>query len=118
MTELAGIDRAALDSLLDSVGGDLEFLAELVREFVRDGPRQFGALKQALSDGDSEALRRAAHTMKSNSATFGAMSLSAKFRELEHMGRDCALEGASAAIAQAQAGFEAVAQALTEVAGG
>ena len=42
-------------------------------------------IRRALSDGDCEAFRRAAHSLKSNSATFGAMTLSAQCRELIDM---------------------------------
>jgi two-component system sensor histidine kinase/response regulator len=117
MTPESGLlDRAALDTLLESVGGDVEFLAELAGEYLDDARRQFMAMRQALSNGDGEALRRAAHSLKSNSATFGATTLSTMCRELEYMGRDCALEGATERIAQAEVAFDAVMEALSAIA--
>ena len=79
MTEV--IDRAALDVLLETVGGDLEFLGELIGDFFDDSPQQLAAAGEALEADDAEALRRAAHSLKSNSANFGAMALSRAIRK-------------------------------------
>ena len=116
MTESNAIDLSALDALLESVGGDVEFLNELVGEYLDDSRRQFVAMHQALADEDAEVLRRAAHSLKSNSATFGAMTLSTMCRELEYLGRDGEIAGAAERIAQAEAEFERVQAALTAAA--
>ena len=112
MSESALIDQTALDALLDSVGGDAEFVRELVAEYLDDSPCQFAAMRQALADGDADALRRAAHSVKSNSATFGAINLSRMCRELEYTARDGVLTGAAERIAQAEAAFGHVGNAL------
>ena len=117
MSELETLDRAALDTLLDSIGGDPEFFAELLDEYLSDSPRQFAAMRQSFLDGDCDTLRRAAHSLKSNSATFGAMALSTMCRDLEYMGRDRTLEGAEARIAAAEAEFADVQEALRSAAG-
>ena len=112
------LDRAALDTLLESVGGDVEFLDELVDEYLDDSPHQFALMRQALSDGDCEAFRRAAHSLKSNSVTFGAMTLSTMCRELEYMGRDGEFAGASERIAEAEVEFSRVEGVLRNAAEG
>jgi HPt (histidine-containing phosphotransfer) domain-containing protein len=118
MSQSDVLDRRALDTLLGSVGGDREFLAELVDEYLDDSPRQFVTMRKALADGDCEALRRAAHSLKSNSATFGATKLSTMCRELEYKARDGELAGGSERISQAEAEFETVQIALKSVAEG
>ena len=45
---------------------------------------------RALAAGDAERFRRAAHSLKSNSNTFGALALGALARELELGGLDAA----------------------------
>ena len=67
------IDSAALDRLRGSVGD--EFVGELVATFLGDAPAQLAALRGAVERGDAEEARRAAHTLKSNGATFGAERL-------------------------------------------
>lgn len=84
MTELqSALDQKTLDELRDSVGGDAEFLAELVDEFVADAPRQIASLRTAASTGDAAVASRAAHTLKGTSRTFGAAALAGLCQEAE-----------------------------------
>lgn len=79
------IDRKTFENLKDNSGA--EFTAELIDTFLADGPRQLAALTSALAAGDAESFRRAAHSLKSNAATFGALELAALARELEDTAR-------------------------------
>ena len=78
-------------------------LPGLVERFYRDVDRLLADARQALEQGQVEDLRRASHSLKSTSATFGAMALSAVARELEYMARDGMLEGAAERIDRAEA---------------
>jgi HPt (histidine-containing phosphotransfer) domain-containing protein len=40
-------------------------------------------LRDSLAAGDADSFRRAAHSLKSNSLTFGALTLGAMARDLE-----------------------------------
>ena len=106
------IDRAVLDSLLESVGGDGEFLAELLDTYYVDTPQQFAAMHEALDTGNTEDFRRAAHSLKSNSANFGAMGLSATAKNLEEMGKTGRLEDAATHLEDAEAEYMEVKSAL------
>ena len=77
---------AALAQLQETVG-DREFVAELIGDFLAGLPAQLGALRAASADGDREQLRRVAHTLKSNAATFGAERLALACEELERVAR-------------------------------
>jgi len=79
------INRAIYAALEESVGG--EFITVMVDAFLEETTQLLDALKQSLSTGDTDAFRRAAHSMKSNAATFGAMQLSEQARELEAIAR-------------------------------
>ena len=107
------IDMNVLNNLLESVGGDREFLQELVETFFSDSPEQFSALKTALNTGDAEVFRRAAHSMKSNSASFGAMSLSDLFKQLEEIGKSGEIANGSDLLADAEAAYEQAVKELT-----
>jgi HPt (histidine-containing phosphotransfer) domain-containing protein len=109
------IDREALDVLLETVGGDQEFLDELIDSFLDDSPRQLAAMQQALSAGNAEDLRRAAHSLKSNSANFGAQTLSQMCRELEELGRNGALDSAAGRVAMILAEYQRVKNALEAI---
>ena len=115
MTEQSVIDPAAWAGLLESLGGDVDFVAELVGTYFDDSPRLLAAMQAALSAGNAEDLRRAAHSLKSNSASFGAMRLSKKCKELEDMGKAGALECAAEQIRCAVAEYEEARAALETI---
>ncbi|HEU5264727.1 MAG TPA: Hpt domain-containing protein [Gaiellaceae bacterium] len=77
------LDTGTLADLRESVGGDPVFFAELVDEFLADAPTQLATLREAVTSGDTEAARRAAHTLKGNSRTFGADGLASLCQEAE-----------------------------------
>ena len=112
MGEMDTIDHAVLAGVLDSVGGDREFLAELIETYLDDSPRLLEAMHVALGTGNADEFRRAAHSLKSNSASLGAMPLSRQARGLEEMGKAGTLEGAAAPLAEAEAEYARVKAAL------
>jgi HPt (histidine-containing phosphotransfer) domain-containing protein len=84
VTELRVVlDTDVLAELRDSVGGDPEFVAELIDEFVADAPIQIESLRLSATRGDADAARRAAHTLKANARTFGANELAPLCEEAE-----------------------------------
>lgn len=92
MTETGGrvpaVDRAGLEQLAESVGGDREFLRELVDTYGDDAPVQVEQMRQGLAGGDMALVHRAAHTLKSNSASLGATGLAELCLEIEEAARD------------------------------
>ena len=75
------IDGETFRGLQDAAGA--EFVDELVEAFLEDAPKMLTALHASLAGGDEDAFRRTAHSLKSNSLTFGAQGLAAIARELE-----------------------------------
>jgi HPt (histidine-containing phosphotransfer) domain-containing protein len=118
MTDAPVIDRAASDRLLESCGGDAEFLAEMLDTYFEDCPAQFAAMEAALATGDADGLRRAAHSLKSNSATFGALAFSAQAREIEMLAKQGDLQGAAPKAAVLAAEYPRVEQRLKELQNG
>ena len=86
MTDLSTeptLDRGTLDALVDAVGGDRSFLAELIDAYLTDAAAMVLALEAAAASASVESLVRPAHTLKSNSANLGALRLAALCRDLE-----------------------------------
>ena len=101
------IDPQVFADLQDAVGD--EFAAELVETFLSEAPGMLADLKDAEARNDSEAFRRAAHSIKSNAATFGALQLFETARGLE-------LDGPSpGSIDQVEAEFLEAEAALRKV---
>ena len=80
----AAIDPHTFDELQANAGAD--FVAELVETFAEEAPPLVAEMRSALAEGAAERFRRAAHSLKSNSSTFGAMRLATLARELELAG--------------------------------
>ena len=66
----AVIDPHTFDELQANAGAD--FVAELVDTFAEEAPPLIAEMRSALAAGAAERFRRAAHSLKSNSSTFGA----------------------------------------------
>ena len=73
------LDPATFAELEAAAGA--EFARELITTFLEEAPPMLAELRHTLATGNAEAFRRAAHSLKSNSLTFGALA-----RELEMKG--------------------------------
>ena len=78
------IDLPTFSALQEAAGA--EFVVELVDTFIEEAPVMLAEMRSAQSAGNADAFRRAAHSLKSNSHTFGATPLGELARELEQGG--------------------------------
>jgi HPt (histidine-containing phosphotransfer) domain-containing protein len=109
------IDPQVFAELLVTTGGEASFMRELVDTYLCDAPGLLEQMRQSLATGNAEELRRAAHSLKSNSATFGAMSLAALTKELEMMAKAGQLAGAPGKVAQVEAEYGQVEHELKKM---
>ena len=91
-------DSIAGHELLERVGGDREFLAELVALFREDGPKQLNKIKTALENHDSQEATRSAHALRGTLANLAAQSASDLAAEIEHASKSEDLTRANAAF--------------------
>src|SRR5574341_1951318 len=80
------IDQTIFQELKQMSGED--FINELIDTFLEDAPKLIDELKSALDANNADTFRRAAHSMKSNAATFGANQLATLAKELEMLGKE------------------------------
>ena len=97
------IDRAVYAELRDTTSA--EFVAELVDTFIEEGPGMLAELRAARTEGNAERFRRAAHSLKSNGRTFGAMKLTALALEFELKGMNADPTRDVAALAALEAEY-------------
>jgi HPt (histidine-containing phosphotransfer) domain-containing protein len=107
------IDRATFEALEKTTG--TEFSRELVDTFLEEAPTMLNDLRDALGAQDADRFRRAAHSLKSNSNTFGALTLGAMARDLELSGVSKAIEGGGRSLDALAQEYSRVAAALTEL---
>lgn len=115
INEKPTLDARVLQQLRRDLGdeeGESGTLAMLLGDFKVDAAKLIGDMRKAVAENDARLLQRSAHTLKSNSAMFGAVRLSAMNKNLEEMGRNGTLEGAVEKIAGVEAEFELVKAAL------
>jgi HPt (histidine-containing phosphotransfer) domain-containing protein len=106
--ERGTLDVRTLTELRDSVGGDEDFLAELIDEFLEDAPTQLRSLREAATSGHAEAARRAAHTLKGNGRTFGATELASLCQEAEAAAGAGDVDAVLARVDEIDAGWDRV----------
>ena len=112
----SAIDRTAFADLLENVGGDRGFLAELVRTYVADSPLLFAELRAAIDAGDAATARRTAHSLKSTSASMGALALSRLCREMETAATSGSVAGLAGSIDPAEAEYTRAVNELARLA--
>jgi PAS domain S-box-containing protein len=105
----------ALECLMQTIGDDRGLLAALIDTFLNDVPRLVDGARQGLQQGQADEVRRAAHTLKSNGATFGAMRFSELSSELEALARSGTLEGTADLLARIEGEYKSVRIALEAV---
>jgi len=110
------IDHATFEELKATAGA--EFVSELVDTFLVEAPAMLADLRSSLAAGDADRFRRAAHSLKSNSNTFGALALGALAKNLELTGIAPAAAANGATLDILDAEYARVAAALTELARG
>jgi HPt (histidine-containing phosphotransfer) domain-containing protein len=110
------IDRPTFEELQQTAGAD--FVVELVATFLTEAPAMLDELRAALGARDVERFRRAAHSLKSNSHTFGALALGALARELEVRAAECVAAGDSQPVDALAESYAAAAAALRKLADG
>ena len=106
------VDQTVLDNLRTVLH---EEAGEVVGIFLDNGAKLLEEMCQALSKQDASAMEHAAHTLKSSSATFGALALSELCKELERMGREKQLAGAEEKLRCAESEFERVKAEIKEI---
>ena len=77
---------------IEEFEGDEEFLMEVLEGFIENVTSQIKLVRQAISDGDAEAVRREAHSIKGGAANLTANDLSGIAFEIENIGKSGMLE--------------------------
>ncbi len=106
--------RAVFDpaAFARQTGGDAALRAEIIQMFLEDGPARAAEIHSAVARGDAAALVSSAHALKGSAAYLSASTVRARAADLERLGREGNLTGATAALAPLDA---ALADLLSEL---
>jgi signal transduction histidine kinase/CheY-like chemotaxis protein len=109
------INHHALDAIRALSAQGEQLLERVINAFVGDTPAQLRQLRAAVQAGDTQAMRQAAHSLKSSSANVGADGLAQLCKQMEHLGRSEMTDGAATILIDMEQEFEAVRHSLTEI---
>jgi CheY-like chemotaxis protein/HPt (histidine-containing phosphotransfer) domain-containing protein len=112
---ISPIDASAIEMLqaLES-NGSPGLVARVIETYLRTSPEMIESMRQGLDSDDAEAIERSAHSLKSSSATLGALELAELCKELEQIGREAETTRAAAVFASLETEFDRVRRALSE----
>ena len=107
------IDKTALDNVraLQRPGAE-NILNKLIRLYLESSTGILDSLRDALQRDEGEAVRAAAHGLKSASANMGALKLSVLCKQIEELGRAEKTPEAAALLPDLEAEYQRVIAAL------
>ena len=104
-------DVSVIDRLVE-LFGDRASARQLIEIFLQESPQLADSVAQGLADGDAEASRMAAHSLKSSAASVGALRLSAVSAGIEGALRSGEIGAARGELTQLQAELDQALDAL------
>ena len=86
---MMSIDPSALGQYREIMGDEANaFIVDLIDTYIVNSGELMAAIDSSFTSNDIVIFTRSAHTLKSNSAIFGAQTLSAFCQELEQAGKN------------------------------
>ncbi len=113
MVDQVIIDMPTYHQLKDLMGAD--FVVELIDTYNNETKGLIEQLNQAFTSGEAATFGRYAHSIKSSSASLGALAFSQLARELEMMGKANDLSEAAPKLERLTSDFQLVRQCLEEL---
>jgi CheY-like chemotaxis protein/HPt (histidine-containing phosphotransfer) domain-containing protein len=111
----AKLDEKALQEIKSlQRDGTPSIVARLVDSYLSSSPTLVEELGAAVSESRADAVEMSAHSLKSSSATLGALKLAALCRKLEELGRSNSLRNASDVFQELRREFVLVCEALAK----
>ncbi|MCS7208180.1 MAG: Hpt domain-containing protein [Fimbriimonadales bacterium] len=102
------------DYLNEITGGDVEFIAELLSDFLAQTPELIAQIAAAVAQGDADSLGKAAHALKGSARAIGADEFAQLAFELEQAGKQGNLTDAPNALQRLQAYWQSLAEYLQQ----
>ena len=115
-TDATIINTTALDNLRTLLGPQADMMLPILAgKFYDEAPRLLAQIRETYAAGKPEEVRRAAHTLKSNSANFGAIRVAHLAEQMEAEARNQDLSNTLTLVAQAETEFAAAQTILQEI---
>jgi len=96
-------DPIDIPSVLERIGGEMDFLRELLDIFESDYREKTGSLREAVEGGDFESIKNIGHALKGASANLSLEPLRKACRSMEEAGEAGDIRKAGDALARMEA---------------
>ncbi|MHA1598435.1 MAG: response regulator [Alphaproteobacteria bacterium] len=110
-----GIDKARFDDLCETMGGIAGGVADVLADYMESVTRLAADIADGLQGGDMDKMVRAAHSLKSNSLTVGALAISDLSLQIESTGREGQTEGCAELLQRIRDEFDSIRPGLQEM---
>jgi len=107
-----------LPKTLEVVDGDKDFFKEIVGLFLENLPDSIAQIREAIANSDSNALDKAAHSLKGSVGNFGAKRAFEAAYRLEIIGREGRLAETDAALSKLEKELKDLEAAMKEALSG
>jgi len=104
-----------LPEFLERVQDDKELLVELLEIYTEDYKDKRVALGKATEEGDFEAIKSVAHSLKGASGNISAKKVRKTLIEFEEMGKNSDCSKAPELLAELDKGYEALLECIEQV---
>lgn len=110
----AVLDAAILAEIREMAEDDPLLFIQIIDCYLEESLRLVAGIREAIDQGNAALLNRAAHTLKSSSASLGAVALSELCKALELIGRSGTTAGAEQRLDLLEAEYTLVVAALQQ----
>ncbi|HEY9708565.1 MAG TPA: response regulator, partial [Oculatellaceae cyanobacterium] len=111
------IDTSVLQAFRNTMGPNADqFLAQLIEIYLEETPSLLQVMDTAQAQSDATAIKESAHTLKSSSASLGAITLSNLCEQLENLGNSQTTPESLEIISHIEAEYARVKVALQKIA--
>lgn len=111
----AHVDPSVLDRIGEQMQANPDIVPRIIGSFLRFTPVTLNELRIALLANDPEAIRKAAHTMKSSNAQVGANQLAAMCHQLEILGSKGQVPDSAGRLHELEKEYQAVEKELGQM---
>ena len=109
------LDPQVLNSLREFAGAKAQtIITQIIEQYLEDSPEKLQAIEAAATEQDAEALRKAAHSLRSSSANLGAITVAELCKTVENIARSGTTEGTSQTIKQLKTEYARLEVALQQ----
>ncbi|MBI5032420.1 MAG: PAS domain S-box protein [Chloroflexi bacterium] len=109
--EVQAIDWTVLDNLrMLQEEGQEDFVQGMIDLYLKTSPQLLGEIQAAIANKNPSELQHAAHTLKGNSNSLGAVQVANLSKRLEMLGKSGSVDGAVELSEELQVAFERVMQ--------